>query len=135
MANGTLLSVFEQKSIRSIEDEGKMWFSVVDVIEVLTDSPNPSVYWSALKKREAQSFTFCKRFNFARANGRNYPSDAADTEGVLRIIQSVSSPKAEPFKLWLASLGKQALADTFDPETITARQADLCAGRHAQTPT
>jgi DNA-damage-inducible protein D len=119
------LAIFEQKPIRHLEFEGEMWFSVIDIIEALTNSANPSVYWSAVKKRESESFTFCKRFNFARANGKNYPTDCANTEGVFRIIMSVPSPKAEPLKLWLASLGKQAIEEAENPELLTERQADL----------
>ena len=119
------LAIFEQKPIRHVEFEGEMWFSVIDIIEALTNSANPSVYWSAVKKRESESFTFCKRFNFARANGKNYPTDCANTEGVFRIIMSVPSPKAEPLKLWLASLGKQAIEEAENPELLTERQADL----------
>ena len=119
------LAIFEQKPIRHVEFEGEMWFSVIDIIEALTNSANPSVYWSAVKKRESESFTFCKRFNYARANGKNYPTDCANTEGVFRIIMSVPSPKAEPLKLWLASLGKQAIEEAENPELLTERQADL----------
>jgi DNA-damage-inducible protein D len=119
------LAVFENSPIRRIEHEGEMYFSIIDIIEILTDSTNPSVYWSALKKREIESFTFCKRFNFPRANGKMYPTDCAHTEGVFRILMSVPSPKAEPFKLWLANLGKQALDEAQDPELLTERQAEL----------
>jgi DNA-damage-inducible protein D len=119
------LAIFEQKPIRRIEFEGDMWFSVVDIIEILTNSANPSVYWSAVKKRESESFTFCKRFNFARANGKNYPTDCANTEGVLRIIMSVPSPQAEPLKLWLAETGKQAIIETQNPELGIERMTEI----------
>jgi DNA-damage-inducible protein D len=80
--NETALTPFADNKIRKIWHEDQWYFSVVDVIEILTDSKNPSVYWSALKKREYESFTFCKRFNLPRANGKNYPADCANTEGV-----------------------------------------------------
>ncbi len=132
MKNETTITPFVQKDsfveetkIRKIWHDDEWYFSVVDVIEVLTDSKNPSVYWSALKKRETESFTKCKRFNLPRANGKNYPSDCANTEGVLRIVMSVPSPKAEPFKLWLAALGKQAIDEAENPELLTERQAEI----------
>jgi DNA-damage-inducible protein D len=119
------LAMFEQKPIRHIEYEGERYFSVIDIIEILTDSTNPSVYWSALKKREPESFTFCKRFNFPRANGKTYPTDCANTEGVLRIVMSVPSPKAEPLKLWLAQTGKQSIDESANPELAVERAAEL----------
>ena len=119
------LAVFEQKAIRHIEHEGERYFSIIDIIEILTDSANPSVYWSALKKREIESFTFCKRFSFPRANGKMYPTDCANTEGVLRIVMSVPSPKAEPLKLWLAQTGKQSMDEAANPELAIERAAEL----------
>ncbi len=116
MENSSIVPSFEGKEIRKVWHEEQWYFSVVDVIEVLTDSSNPSVYWSALKKRETESFTFCKRFSLARANGKTYPTDCANTEGVFRIVMSVPSPKAEPFKLWLAQVGKERLEETENPE-------------------
>jgi prophage antirepressor-like protein len=108
------IAVFEQKQIRRIEHEGEVYFSVVDIIEVLTDSPNPRRYWADLKRRSEkeageQLFAFCVQLKMQAADGKLYKTDAANTEGVLRIIQSVPSPKAEPFKMWLAGLGKQAI--------------------------
>ena len=119
------LAVFEQKEIRRIEHEGEMYFSIIDIIEVLTDSANPNVYWSALKKREPHLFTNCKKVKFQGADGKKYPSDAANTEGVFRILMSVPSPKAEPFKLWLAQVGKRTLDETENPELLTERQAEI----------
>jgi DNA-damage-inducible protein D len=124
MENSKLISLNEER-IRKIWHDEQWYFSIVDVIDVLTDSNNPSVYWSALKKREIQSFTFCKRLNFERKNGKMYPSDAANTEGVLRIVMSVPSPKAEPLKLWLAEQGKRTIDETENPELLTQRQFDL----------
>jgi DNA-damage-inducible protein D len=124
MKDSSLITL-DGERIRKVWEDGQWYFSIVDVIEILTDSSNPSVYWSALKKREIQSFTFCKRLNFARKNGKKYPSDAANTEGVLRIVMSVPSPKAEPLKLWLAEQGKRTIDETENPELLTQRQAEL----------
>jgi DNA-damage-inducible protein D len=119
------LTVFDNKAIRSIEHDGEMYFSIIDIIGVLTDSPNHKTYWYVLKKREPQLLTICKKLKLKGEDGKNYPSDCANTEGVLRIIQSVPSPNAEPFKLWLASLGKQAIDEAQNPELLTERQAEL----------
>ena len=114
------LIVFEQKPIRHIEYEGEMYFSVVDVIETLTDSKNPNRYWTDLKRRSekesGQSYAFCVSLKLKGSDGKFYKTDCANTEGVFRIIQSVPSPKAEPFKMWFASLGKQELDEMNDPE-------------------
>ena len=110
------IAVFEQKRIRHIEHEGEMYFSIVDVIEALTDSLNPRNYWSMLKKREEQLYTNCVQLKLLASDGRQRETDCANTEGVFRIIMSVPSPKAEPFKTWLASLGKRELDEIADPE-------------------
>jgi DNA-damage-inducible protein D len=110
------LAVFEDKHIRQLDYNGETYFSVVDIIEALTNSSSPKTYWSMLKKKEIQSFNFLEQLKFQSSDGKFYKSDAANTEGVLRIIQSVPSPKAEPFKLWLANLGKQQLDEIDDPE-------------------
>jgi DNA-damage-inducible protein D len=119
------IAVFEDKKIRQTEYEGITYFSVVDIIEILSDSPAPRQYWNVLKKREPQLSTICLQLKLTATDGRQRLTDCANTEGVFRIIQSVPSPKAEPFKLWLASLGKQAIDETNDPELLTARQAEL----------
>ena len=119
------LAVFEQKTIRRAVLNGEIYLSIIDIIEVLTDSSNPNVYWSALKKREPHLFTICKKVKFQGADGKKYPSDAANTEGVFRVLMSVPSPKAEPFKLWLAEVGKRTLDETENPELLTERQAEL----------
>jgi DNA-damage-inducible protein D len=110
------LAVFEQKPIRQIEYEGDMWFSIVDIIEILTESKAPSKYWDAVKRREPQLSTICRKLKILSLDGKKRPSDCANTEGVLRLIMSVPSPKAEPLKLWLAQTGKQALVETENPE-------------------
>ena len=110
------IAVFEQKKIRHVEHNGDMYFSVVDVIEALTDSPNPRNYWSMLKKRENQLYTICVPLKMEASDGRQRETDCTNTEGVFRIIMSVPSPKAEPFKTWLASLGKREMEEIADPE-------------------
>ena len=128
MENQNSLIPFEGEAIRKIWHEEQWYFSVVDVIYALTDSPQPSSYWNKVKKtilKENQSLLFWQRLNLPRLHGKNYPTDCANTEGVFRIIMSVPSPKAEPLKLWLASLGKQAIDEAENPELLTDRQAEL----------
>lgn len=110
------IAVFEQKKIRHIEHNGEAHFSVVDIIEALTDSPNPRNYWSMLKKRETQLYTICVQLKMEAPDGKQRLTDTTNTEGVFRIIMSVPSPKAEPFKMWLAGLGKRELDEVADPE-------------------
>jgi DNA-damage-inducible protein D len=119
------LAPFEGKEIRKIEHNGEWYFSVIDIIGILTDSPNPKNYWSVLKNREPQTLTVCKSFKMLSADGAMRKTDCANTEGVFRILMSVPSPKAEPLKLWLASLGKQAIDETENPELLSERQAEL----------
>jgi prophage antirepressor-like protein len=123
--NENELTPFEGKGIRKVWHDEQWYFSVVDVIEFLTDSKNPSVYWSALKKREIESFTFCKRFNLLRANGKKYPTDCANTEGIFRILMSVPSPKVEPLKLWLAQVGAERIEETENPELSFERMTEV----------
>lgn len=94
------ISLFKGKKIRKTLHDGEWWFSVVDVVEALTDSAKPNVYWSAMKARvkkeeEFQLSTICKQLKLESADGKKYATDCADTEGVFRIVQSVPSPKAE----------------------------------------
>jgi DNA-damage-inducible protein D len=124
------LTVFENKAIRSVEHEGEMYFSIVDIIEVLTDSPTPSKYWGKVKARLNEETLNELSPNWGKLkmkgiDGKNYATDCANTEGVFRMIMSVPSPKAEPFKVWLASLGKQAIVEAENPELLTERQAEL----------
>jgi DNA-damage-inducible protein D len=124
------LKVFENKAIRSVEHNGEMYFSIVDIIEILTDSPTPSKYWGKVKARlkEEALDEFSPNWGKLKMkgiDGKNYATDCANTEGVFRIIMSVPSPKAEPFKVWLASLGKQAIVEAENPELLTERQAEL----------
>jgi DNA-damage-inducible protein D len=116
---------FEGREIRKVWHNEEWYFSVVDVIEFLTGSPNPNVYWSAMKKREKQVFTFCKKVKLQGLDGKNYPSDCANTEGVLRIVMSVPSPKAEPLKMWLAEQGARTIEETENPELAFDRAKEL----------
>ena len=116
MENENTLTPLEGKEIRKIWHEEEWYFSAVDVIEVLTDSVKPRDYWSVLKKRDTQLPTVCRQLKLASKDGKKYKTDCANTEGVLRIVMSVPSPKAEPLKLWLAQLGKQAIDEAENPE-------------------
>ena len=126
--NNTLI-LFEDKPVRSIHYEGETWFNMVDIIAILTDSPNPRNYWSVFKNRLSkeglQTLTICKPLKFSTEDGKQRAMDAANTEGVLRLIMSVPSPKAEPFKQWLASVGKQSLDETENPELGIDRIIEL----------
>ena len=119
------LAVFEQKEIRRIEYNGELYFSIVDIIEVLTGSVSPRKYWTKLKERENQLETICLQLKMKAEDGKQRLTDCANTEGVFRILMSVPSPKAEPFKLWLASVGKQHIDETENPELLTERQAEI----------
>ena len=119
---------FEDYRIRRImdEDTGEWWYAVVDVIEALTDSHKPRDYWYRMKKRVSENegvelSTICRQFKLKAANNRFYDTDCADTEGMLRIIQSIPSPKAEPFKRWLAEVGTERLEEIDNPELAAER--------------
>lgn len=120
--------IFEDTDIRTSWDSEKedYWFSVVDVIKALTDSSNPNDYWYRLKKRmtddeKSEISTKCRQLKMQSADGKFYKTDALDTKGILRLIQSVPSPKAEPFKLWLAQVGSDRIDETFDPSKAIDR--------------
>jgi DNA-damage-inducible protein D len=121
----TQLEIFDNKPIRRMEHNGEMYFSIVDIIEILTDSPNPSRYWTNLKSRDKELYPNWVKLKFIAPDGRMRPTECANTEGVFRILMSVPSPKAEPFRLWLASLGKQAMDEVENPELLTERQAEI----------
>ncbi len=95
------MSIFEGKHIRKIWHNNEWHFSVVDVVQVLTDSPSPRQYWGVLKGRDAELLTFCLQLKLLSSDGKYYATDCANTEAIFRIIQSIPSSKAEPFKLWL----------------------------------
>ena len=121
------LQLFENKEIRTAWDEEREeWcFSVVDVVAFLTDSPNPQTYWRVMKKRLKdegnETVTKCNALKMTAADGKKRLTDVATTEQLLRIIQSIPSPKAEPFKLWLAEVGRERIEETIDPELIIDR--------------
>jgi DNA-damage-inducible protein D len=133
MKQNNELILFEEKPIRSIEHEGEMWFNMVDIIAILTNSPNPRNYWAVFKNRLSkegfQTLTICKPLKFSTEDGKNRSMDAANTDGVLRIIMSVPSPKAEPFKQWLASIGKQAIDEAENPELGIERIIEIYKAR------
>jgi hypothetical protein len=116
------LKLFETKQVRSLWDaEHEAWFfSIVDVVAVLTESQNPRKYWSVLKtrlkKEGSELATNCSQLKMESADGKNYLTDVADTEQLLRLVQSIPSPKAEPFKQWLARVGYERIEETDDPE-------------------
>lgn len=128
MESSDKIQLFEDKRIRTAWDEKKeeWYFSVVDVVAVLTDSPNPNNYWKVLKKRLRDEgnelVTSCNQLKLkSQKDGKRYLTDVADTEHLLRIIQSIPSPKAEPFKLWLAQVGRERIEETIDPELTIER--------------
>lgn len=127
LAQNDKIQLFEDKRIRTAWDEEKeeWYFSIVDVVAVLTDSPNPQTYWRVLKKRLKdegnETVTSCNALKMTAADGKRRLTDVADTEQLLRIIQSIPSPKAEPFKLWLAQVGRERIEETIDPELTIDR--------------
>ena len=122
MTQNEAIKVFEQRDIRSLwDDEAETWFfSIVDVVAALTDSPNPQVYWRVLKKRLKdegnETVTNCNALKMRAADGKMRKTDCADTEQLFRLIQSIPSPKAEPFKLWMAQVASQRIDQIQDPE-------------------
>ena len=129
----TITKLFEGSEIRSIWDSQKQeyYFSVVDVIKALTDSDNPRNYWNMLKKRmtedeKSELYTKCVQLKMkSKKDGKNYLTDTLDTKGILRLIESVPSPKAEPFKLWLANLGSERVDEVFDPSIGIDKMIDF----------
>jgi len=125
------IKVFEDRKIRTQwnEQEEDWYFSVVDVVGVLTDSPNPRKYWSVLKtrlkKEGSELATNCSQLKLQSADGKYYKQDVLNTKGLLRLIQSIPSPKAEPFKLWLAQVGTDRLDEIADPEKAMQRGVDF----------
>lgn len=123
----TISNLFEGKEIRSVWDVEKeeYYFNITDVIKALTDSPDPSHYWRTLKyrmiKEGNQTVTNCDTFKFKSKDGKMRNADVLDTKGILRLIESVPSSKAEPFKLWLAQMGSDRIDEVFDPEIAIRR--------------
>ena len=121
------IQIFEDKKVRTLWDgeQEKWYFSIVDTVGVLTDSPNPNNYWKVLKNRlkkeGSQLDTNCNQLKMQSADGKFYKTDVADTEQLFRLIQSIPSPKAEPFKLWLAKVATERLDEMQDPELTIDR--------------
>jgi DNA-damage-inducible protein D len=122
------LTPFEGKEIRKAWHDEQWYFSVVDVISILTDSPIPKTYWSKLKtkiKEESQTYPNTVRLKLVASDGKQRLTDCANTEGVLRIVMSIPSPKAEPLRMWLAEQGKRAIDEAENPELLMDRQVEL----------
>lgn len=121
------IKIFEDRKVRTLWDaEHEKWYiSIVDVVGILTDSPNPNNYWKVLKNRlkkeGSQLVTNCNQLKMQSADGKFYKTDVADTEQLFRLIQSIPSPKAEPFKLWLAQVAAERLDEMQDPELTIDR--------------
>ena len=131
--NPEKIHLFENKRIRTAWDEEReeWYFSIVDVVGVLTDQPDQrhaAKYWSVLKtrlKKEGSELTTnCSQLKMLSSDGKRYKTDVADTQQLLRIIQSIPSPKAEPFKVWLAEVGRERIEETIDPELTIDRALD-----------
>lgn len=126
----TSIKIFEEKKIRSIwdEEEEKWYFSIIDIISILTESTNPQVYWRVLKKRLKaegnESVTNCNALKMKAADGKIRLTDVADTEQLFRLIQSIPSPKAEPFKLWIAKVARERIDEIEDPELAIDRSME-----------
>jgi hypothetical protein len=120
------ISIFKGAKIRKTIYKDEWWFSVIDIVAALTDSNNPRVYWNAMKARVEiddgiQLSTICRQLKLTSTDGKKYSTDCANTEGIFRIIQSVPSPKAEPFKRWLAKVGYERVQEIENPELATNR--------------
>lgn len=131
MTKKNTIKLFEEKKVRAVWDDvtEEWFFSVVDVVEVLTESPNPRKYWSVLKtrlrKEGSELTTNCSQLKMPAADGKNYKTDVMSTQQLFRLIQSIPSPKAEPFKLWIAQVAKERLDQMQDPElSIEQAMAD-----------
>src|SRR3989344_8088812 len=118
MEEHTALVVFENRKIRRLWHEGQWFFSVIDVVEALTESDNPRNYWNMLKSRESEVelYTYCVQLKMPSPDGKMRITDCANTRSLFRIIQSIPSKKAEPFKLWLAKVGYERIEEIENPE-------------------
>ena len=126
----TKIAIFRKKEIRKIIHNNEWWFSVVDVVAALTDSSNSNDYWYRMKVRVKNDdgielSTVCRQLKIQSIDGKKYQTDCANTEGLFRIIQSIPSPKAEPFKRWLAKVGYERVQEIEDPELATKRTKAL----------
>ncbi|MEW6600723.1 MAG: Bro-N domain-containing protein [Nitrospirota bacterium] len=125
----THLAVFKGRKIRKTIHNNEWWFSVVDVCSVLAESPDGGAYWRKLKQRlneeGSEVVTFCHGLKLVASDGKKYTTDCANTEGIFRIIQSIPSPKAEPFKRWLAKVGYERVQEIENPELAQERMKQL----------
>ena len=126
MVNDKTLVVFQDKKIRRVWENDEWFFSVIDVVEALTESTDAKDYWYRLKKRELESgeielSTFCRQLKLQSSDGKYYSTDCANTKNMFRIIQSIPSPKAEPFKQWLAQVGYERVQEIENPELAQDR--------------
>ena len=132
MPETTQIKLFEEKKVRSVweESEQQWYFSVIDVVEVLTESVNPRDYWFKMKKRVhsedgIELSTICRQFKMIAQDGKNRETDCANVKSLFRIIQSIPSPKAEPFKQWLAQVGYERMQEIENPELAQDRMKEL----------
>lgn len=132
MPENTQIKLFEEKKVRSIWDENELqwYFSVIDVVEVLTESVNPRDYWFKMKKRVhsedgLELSTICRQFKMTAQDGKMRETDCANVKSLFRIIQSIPSPKAEPFKQWLAQVGYERMQEIENPELAQERMKEL----------
>lgn len=132
MPESTQVKLFEEKKVRSVwnEEEQQWYFSVIDVIQILTDSVNPRDYWFKMKKRVhsedgIELSTICRQFKMTAQDGKNRETDCANVKSLFRIIQSIPSPKAEPFKQWLAQVGYERMQEIENPELAQERMKEL----------
>jgi len=128
--DNTKIALFKGKGIRKTLYKGEWWFSVVDVVEALTDSSNPNDYWYRMKVRVKgedgiELSTNCRQLKLIFSDGKRYETDCANTETMFRIVQSIPSPKAEPFKRWLACVGYERVQEIENPELATKRTRSL----------
>jgi len=125
------IKLFESKKARTQwdQEQEKWYFSIIDVVAILTDSPNPNNYWKVMKhrliKEGSELVTKCNQLKMQSADGKFYKTDVSDTEQLLRLIQSIPSPKAEPFKLWLARVGYDRVKEIENPELAQKRMKEL----------
>ena len=130
MGNKEALQLFGEKRIRTAwnQEEEKWYFSIVDVVSVLTDSPDPAKYWrvlkTRLKKEGSETATNCSTFKMRAADGKMRQTDVADQQQLFRLIQSIPSPKAEPFKQWIAKVASERIDEIQDPELAIMRAAE-----------
>jgi hypothetical protein len=130
LGRNSSLAAFQNRKIRRVWHNEEWWFSVVDVVSALTDSVDAKDYWYRLKRRELESSgtelsTFCRQLKILSSDGKKYETDCTNTEGAFRIIQSIPSPKAEPFKLWLAKVGYERVQEIENPELAQKRMKEI----------